>query len=531
MTSLTATLRKALDERHANPLDQIQFTPKQIEYISVAARSDESALRAANKCGKSIVAGAVAVALCRSVRSLGGVALPVLRTPATGWVLTRTYKQQVEGTQAAVEHALGNWPHEIAWQDRKEGTWSTVWIKPDGWKDPDPQSWAKLSFVSQQNSKNDADVAKGARLDFVWFDEPGYPAVVRELRKAGRPGWPFRILHTFTPIRRNEWLDLREDIEAPGSHIVEVTAGLDDAIFLRPEERAKQVQFYKRDPHRLARVTGAYCDVAGGGLFEHDMDTVLAAMQNCEPGQMHAVANATRNGKTILYPQPHPGGAIEVWGWPEDDDIGIVVVDPASGVRDPDVSDARQSRNPAGVILGSVKQRKVLARCVAYINSHEMGQIARALANRCKKSLVVVETNGGWGETCIHAFRESEAGSSSGLYYERNPKTGDPATEPGWNQTSTRRGELIAALQRAVAESGITIPSRSMWENLLQVRLNQNERWDQGDGKGPHGEDMIMAGIFCAVLEGGDYFRAGEPVKFAPPSTRAAPRPLPALRR
>src|SRR6185436_13861375 len=115
------------------------------------------------------VAAMIVVAMLRGMREFAGVVLPRMRREPSpvAWALTRTYKQQVEGTQAGVAMALGTWPHRIIWQDRGEGSWAGVRIKPDGWQSDDPETWAKLSFQSQENSRNDADVAKGARLDIA----------------------------------------------------------------------------------------------------------------------------------------------------------------------------------------------------------------------------------------------------------------------------------------------------------------------------------------------------------------------------
>ena len=176
---LVATLQQGLWQRWSDPLQTISFTKKQSDYIQAAATHTESAMRAANKNGKSVVGGALAVAFARGDRQLKGVDLPLFRRPTIGWAMTRTYKQQTEGTQAALQLALGTWPHVISWENRAEGIWSAVWVRPRGHSDNDPQTWSKIALVSQHASKNDADNAKGARLDWVWFDEPGYPAVMR----------------------------------------------------------------------------------------------------------------------------------------------------------------------------------------------------------------------------------------------------------------------------------------------------------------------------------------------------------------
>jgi hypothetical protein len=64
----------------------------------------------------------------------------------------------------------------------------------------------------------------------------------------------------------------------------------------------------------------------------------------------------------------------------------------------------------------------------------------------------------------------------------------------------------MSALQRAIEQRGLKIHSRAAIDHLLQTRLDENERWDRGDGRGPHGEDVILLGIASYLLE-----RAGLP--------------------
>jgi len=498
---------RILTASRADPLASLRLVPKQRAFLATLHAAPESALRAANKFGKSYVAAFAVIAMLRGLGVLAGVTLPRLRRdPApVFWALTRTYKQQVEGTQAAVVAALGGWPHLVAWENRAEGIWASVRVRPDGWRDDRPETWAKLAFISQQNSRNDADIAKGQRLDGAWFDEPGYASVVRELRKAGRPGERFVMLHTFTPIKKREWVDIRADIEAPGSEISEVTASIYDAIrgevengFITRAEVTALEKRYALDPHRLARLQAIYCDVSGTCPF--DLDALLEMRETCMPGERCAATWAP--GTETLVLRPHPAGQVMRFSQPAAHDRLLVLCDPSSGVPPSE----GQARDQAGLYAVSLARQEVLLRFAGYVTPPELGLMARAVCNGYRDWIFVPEMNGGWGEEVLRSFNAAPCaeGSSGVVYQDVDPTStvGNAKTRVGWWQTATRRGALIAALQRAIMEQGLRVHSREAVENLMQVRLDEKDRYDQPGA--PHALDMILLGMACSIMENGE---------------------------
>ena len=505
-----ATLRHVARQR-IDPLATFRPVPKQLEYVHAVADNTESALRAANKFGKSTIVAFIVVAFLRGMRQFCGVELPRFRQPARGWVLTRTYKQQVEGTQAAVILALGDWPHEIAWEDRNKGIWSGVWVRPEGWKNDNPQTWAWLAFVSQHNSL-DADIAKGARLDFVWFDEPGYESVMRELRKAGRPGYPFRIIHDFTPIYRNEWESIRADIERRDSHIREVVAEVYDAErgrvengFLSSAEIAELEKLYEGDEHKDARLHAIYCDTRGSCPF--NKPAIMALWKDATPGVPH-VAWETSAGFVL---RPHDQGEVRVWGEAGPRDRVLVCANPSAGVKP---ADGEKGSHLANVQAISIGQRKQLLEWVGYLTPPELALLCRAITNRYREWIFVPEMNGGWGEELLRSFQATEPanGSDGVIYQDVDPTStiGNAKTRVGWWQTANRRNAGISALQRALLEGSLGIFSRYALESLMLVARDRLGRYDDPEN-GTHPRYHIVLGMACSIMENGNLVLADKP--------------------
>ena len=473
--TLAQALTHGLALGNADPLARMGFVPKQLEYVRAAAGVTESALRAASKLGKSTVAACFVVATARGMTELCGVPLPRLRRSPSPvwWAMTRSYKQQTEGTQAAVRLALGNWPHRIAWQDRGEGTWAAVWIKPDVWFSDDHESWAKLTFVSQQNSRNDADNAKGARLDGVWFDEPGYPAVVAELRKAGRPGWPFRMLHTFTPLRRDEWEAIRRDVEAPALEIREVTASIYDAIrgrvpngFLSEAEVAELEAKYSTDEHRDARLFGRYCDVTGSTPWSpRALETLNRWLESCEPGRLqrfriHGEKDGAE-GRGLVTETAE----VEIAWEPEAGEDYLLVADPAEGIDD-------GTHDPLALLVVAVRQPRVVAWYTGYVSAHGLGNLAGQLARQYNGALVDPETTGGWGGPFLTGLRSSRYHR---VGQEQRPTApGKFRTDLGFRTTDQTRPLYFSALHQAMLEDSIVVTSRAIVAQLMGIEIDRH---------------------------------------------------------
>jgi hypothetical protein len=192
---------------------------------------------------------------------------------------------------------------------------------------------------------------------------------------------------------------------------------------------------------------------------------------------------------------------VEVWDRPAREDCVLVICDPSSGMRNEDKTDAEQEHNPCCVWAGSMAKQALLARFNGYLTPHELGKLCRALCDLYENWVFVPEMNGGWGEAVLVGFGND--GKTQGQVYDEvdaMSTTGRAKTRLGWYQTAAKRGAIVGALQRGLLERSLVIPSREALENLMDVRMDEKDRYDQGDGSGAHAEDMICGGVFAHLL-------------------------------
>jgi len=422
------------------------------------------------------------------------ITLPVLKPPVA-WVLgIPSYKIGGASSIAKLRELLGSWgAHEAHAGGEDQVTTFTIRHRLAR----DRSQWSKLYVFPYEGV-----IPEAMRLDGWHCDEPP-PArfldALRNRKKAGRDLYGFL---TLTPIERRAWQPIIDDYprenRKPSQGRLRLQSSIYDNRALSPEDIAAAEAAVRTSPYRLARLYGDPVDISG--TCPLDVDELIRQRDLATEGERYAVEWAQRDGREMAVVRQHPKGLMESWGWPDEGDRAIIVVDPSSGVRDPDKTDSQQPRNPSGLVMGSVARQCDLLRFNGYVRAHELGVMAKAVANKCPWWTCVVETNGGWGEAFLRGFQSSPTVTRGELWYDVDRVTGKVAADPGWNQTPARRGLLLSALQRSLEGGGLHIHSRAALDNLLQTRLDANERWDHGDGRGPHGEDVIVYGIMAYVM-------------------------------
>jgi len=426
------------------------------------------------------------------------IRIPVIQPPVSGALIVPSYKLSSGSVVAKLRELLGDWPHHEGVISGAQDAIGILYVRHRCNPSEDHRQWSRLYLFPHEG-----EVPEAIRLDFAHGDEPPPQKVWDAIRNRAKAGRPFYRYIGATPKERRFWSWLRDDFPREKGKVVRgrlrLQSSLQDNRALSAADIARQFEVNASSPWKRAALHGEHVSAVGSPAL--DLERLEAMRADCVAGERYAIGLVRNEGREVFLPQSHARGELEAWGWPDTIDLGLVVADPSSGVRDPDKSDREQPRNPSGLALVSVARRVLLARFNGYVSAWELGQMARGLCNRCPRWLMVHETNGGWGDTYLRSFREAASVTEGTLYFEPDPITGKPATQAGWNQTASRRGTIISALQRAIVPGGLTIRSLAAIENLMEVRLNENERFDQGDGRGPHGEDMIVLGIAAHILE------------------------------
>lgn len=427
----------------------------------------ETYARTGNHGGKTLAGASAGVALARGRSSIDGIPLPVLTTPNVGAVLIKSKAQGVESAVQAYLQQIGDWPHHVAYSNSGLGYVQTIYVKPEHSRNNDFKSWSRINFFSE-----DGELPVGLRLDWVHADEPPKEEVWRELRARGRANRPFVRFITATPFKQKDWEWLLKDF--PESHTGKVHKGklevrwtIYDNKALSEEHIRKLEEDWENDPLRDARLRGDYVDTDGSMVF--NFKALNAAM-----------------AKT-LEPIEVDEFGVEIWEKPIHGHSYVVVMDPSAGVEGGD---------KCGMWVCDKSSRRCVARMYNYKTAYELGVIGRLYCERYNSAMAVPEMNGGYGEAVIIGL-DGWRNMYFGVHEDR--VNGQRLNRIGWYTTATSKGTILNALQRALRENSLFIPSADAIASLKQIRMDENQKLARRPGQ--NHEDMICLGLCAHITE------------------------------
>ena len=445
-------------------------------------------LRSGNQAGKTTVGAFCGVALARGMPELDGEPLPLLGAPNVGLVLAKGRAMAKESVIKAYRAAVGKWPHHL---EKTGGAVEALWIKPNRSTSDDWADWSCVRFFVE-----DGQSLAGMRLDWAHADEPPKEDAWRELRMRGRANRHFVRFITATPLDKREWLWLREDFRGCGKPEgkdgkVELTMSVYDNKALGAEH-LKSIEEDSKGPLQKAKLYGEYVDTTGSNPF--DAAGLARWRERCVP-PLRVEKWSTSHGAPIDF---------DVFADKTEGESYLAVADPSAGIWD-----EKGEHDPCEVVVVSrgVKGRPaVVARYNGYIPAYELGRLSRHLAERYNGALLVWERNSGYGESFYLGV-----GSYGNVYIEHHHDSRRvPLSERiGWLTTATTRGTIVGALQKAILEDGLLVPSADAVESLSNVILNRVGRPEAGAGC--HDEDMIVLGLACHLLETFPVYTASAP--------------------
>lgn len=476
----------------------------QRRFAEYACSGIESYIRAANKFGKTFIGAVLGVAFAQCKKRIGigewgTVELPNLPCPNVGVLLMQSFGQSIESAVGAVRRAIGDWPHDEAKIAGGLDYVGIIYIATQRCSHGTGENCPTCSRIYCISSKG--QIPSGFQVDWVWADEPPSEPHWRELRFRSRANAEFYSWITATPLEARFYRWLRDDFEgcfgSPKNGKVELKARLEDNRFLTPTYIAKQKERAKTDPYYEARINGEYCDVSG--TCPLDYKGLQRWLDRSESPRLAVIVEQVRDGEPMYALRAHARGPIQVHWDPEPEEFYIVCSDPSSGVKDPDKSLRNQPRNPAAINVVSMRQPRHVLRFNGYVSAVELGLMSRVICEAYNNALWVPEMNGGWGEVMMQGFGFDYSNVYSDIRV--SDRKARASEKVGWYQTHSRRGLLIGALQRAVDQDGIDVRNRELVHNLMDLQIDDNDRWDQGQGRGPHAEDAITLGVPAYLLE------------------------------
>ena len=482
--------RHAFSKRERDPLADFRCRSWAQRALLQSVSQAEVYWRSGNSGGKTLGGAALGVALARGVRRLDGIDLPRLVQPTVGWVLSRSYKQQVHSVQRAYLNLIGRWPHEIGWVNRGLGHIGLIRVRPNDWDDDDPETWSQIVFASQENK----DVAVGVRIDWCHGDEPPVEEVWREIRARSQAGRQFILFITATPEKRSEWWWLEEDFAGCRGEIKRGRLLLQSSIYdnqaLAPAEIKQIEERWRGDRLLKARLYGEPVDTTGDCPFDPEILDRWAA--RCYPGEREKVAIQTKRDGPQGRQRVAVNAEVEVWIPPDPLDLYYVNADLASGVKS-------SQHDPLGLHVWSRRRRALALRYNGYLHPYGMGWLAGILAKRYTTKegppLVDPERNGGWFDQFVEGLHECGQFTLSRDFDRASQKW---STKLGFATGKDTRDEIIAAIERAMLNDDCGIWSADVVSCLAQCIVDPNEKILAGPGK--HDEDLILSGRALHVI-------------------------------
>jgi len=467
---LALYLKSAAIRRLRDPLKLYRYASAiHRKLVELVAQFIEGHHRAANFGGKTQNGAALCVSFLRDTGELAGVKIPRFGRPTVGAVLVSSYDGQVDSSQKAILDWIGAHPHHASFINRGKNVIGTLWVKPDGWRSEDWETWSRLTFFSQENSSEDS--IKGQRWDFVWADEPPVEAFWREARKNARLRW---ITETPIHLEQYEWLqrDFDGALGVPFHGRVELVSKLSDNSFLSAKTLREKEDEYRGDPHWRARMFGEYVDISGACPFDYPRLEQLYGW--AEPGQPWELDER-----------------VETWRDKEEGEDYLVVLEPSAGIRP--IGD-QPGGNACGMWVVARRAKALVARFYGWIPPHELARMGMAAATYYNTALLVPEVNG-IGEAMLPEFD-----GYPNLFREFALERPDKALSgrSGWYQSESSKAALVGSLIRSLKDCTLDIPCGPAIKSLMAIRYDQRGKLLRPLNQ--NHEDMVCGGMASYIL-------------------------------
>lgn len=193
LDELEDAVRALSDHVTDHPLDHMDWTHKQWEFVALVSGCPLALLRAGNQIGKTVVGAGLTIARCLGYDLHTGALRPV---PIEAWVVCTSWAQSV----AIMGKVWDLVPKDALASGQRYNP------RTGFGKDNPALVFANGSVLRFRTTNQGAEALAGATIDWVWIDEPTDLDIFRELQKRvlRRAG---KLLITLTPINRPcEWL-------------------------------------------------------------------------------------------------------------------------------------------------------------------------------------------------------------------------------------------------------------------------------------------------------------------------------------
>jgi hypothetical protein len=181
---------------------------------------------------------------------------------------------------------------------------------------------------------------------------------------------------------------------------------------------------------------------------------------------------------------------VQVWEPTDETDSYVLVADPSTGVRS-------RTHDPAGFQVWSRRKRKLVARYNDYLEPYGLGYLIGLVAKDYNNALVDVDMTGGYGGPTITALSNLRYHNINRDYHEYRP--GSSTSQLGFRITHENRAEITDAIQRALVDDSVTVPSDEVLSCLKGCTVDERGKFLAAPGR--HDEDMICMGRALHLMD------------------------------
>ena len=420
-------------------------------------------LHGANRSSKSYSGGAE-----DCFYALGNHPYKKIEAPNEGWVVSNSYKQQVEGVQQIILKLLPKQNIKDI-SHIKSDIIDTIWVIPYGLPKSTPKD--KCSKITFKSCDAGPKMFAGAAKRWIHFDEePGIDIWRESIARIGA-GMPLDIWLTLTPIFElggrkvgMSWTYRELYLKADGHRIARFGVGIEDNIYLSKEQVEEQKRKYHGAEYDI-RIKGEYRLLAGNQVFDPDAIERIDKSYVTEP---QAVGRLEWRGSFVHF-IPDSRGYLKVWEMPKDSrqyaigaDIGLGVgADPSAAV---------------GIGMDTMDQ---VCEVHGQIPPDSMGEILIMLGQFYNKAWVGVEANS-FGIATLDVMKKRY----SKLYYRyRVDHRNDQKTKQvGWWTDTKTKPIMISDFGKALRQDAIILRSEALLDECMTYVIGEdgNANAEQG---------------------------------------------------
>lgn len=462
--------------RMENGIDFYEPIPKVIPFHK--SEAPYRLLHGANRSSKSYSGGAEDV-----FYALGCHPYKKVIAPNDGWVVSPTYKQQVEGVQAIILALLPK--QNIADITHvKHDIIDTIYVIPKGMPPHTPKNLcSKITFKScDAGPKQFAGAAKR----WIHFDEEPQQAIWKESIARIGAGMPLDIWLTMTPIFEEAgrkvgmtWTHREIYKKRDGKRIATFGVGIEDNIYLSREQVEEQKKKYHGAEYDI-RIKGEFKLLAGNQVF--DPNALDDLSKGVKPPEFVGRIFYDNAGRVVLVDDKR--GYLKLWEMPGSSSNYAIGADIGLGVGgDPSVA----------CVLNQATLNQAAEVC-GQIPPDMMGEICMRLAKFYNEAWLGIEANS-FGIAAIDNIKKKYPK----LYYRyKVDKRSDTKTKQiGWWTDTKTKPIMIADMTKAIREQSISINSEDLLDELSTYVIGVNG--DSNAEQGCHDDRVIACAIALQV--------------------------------